>query len=766
MILTLGLNGYAPPLALATGQTEIRTVYVSDTGNDINTGASAQAALQTLAAAIEKAEGGGTIIICGELTITDLQTYIKLLDGNLTITGKDNTTDYHGKLTIQHTTPNKTVYLHCQSPVQFEYLQIDSVGNKTLEIYSGVSLTMGKGMTITENGDRLTGNTVVVRGGVRLENCVSSSITILSGTFGYVAGGNNKKNVTNSTITIGGSAEILSFVQGGGTDKTVTNSTITVNGCYIPKLYIGGYGTTKSNNSTVSANDATIGLLADMRSPGNGAAIQGNVSIELTRTSVNSLSLNSVPPQGQEDVVIRDCGIMRLDGLFDGFDNASIYGDTTIYIGNFIRPTTNLFVDSGASIVLDEIFNKEIPAYTGNGSITISKIPITDITTNYQGSQLLRYTRVAGADGTVRSAQGIAGYENYIIVLLNGGTANIYDMESETPGTPVAAFDLASFNVKNPDDRYTNHCNSVVFGSQKFKMSDPFPLLYITTGHTYDTDKYGYIAHCSVERIIYDELTKTWSTQIVQTIIFNDNDYPTTYDPSTNTFTYPNNVATGFVNTEGYEKIGRGWPTWFVDSSPTAETSGYIYTFRSRFGSTITAEKADIQNYGITDYMTDNAFIITKFNLPKLPDTETDFGQVVTLTPQDIVDQFTTAFSLYYTQGGTMYQNNIYFMCGHGEQTLGFKDGMNVFNVADKKIISKVDLSTSVFALEELQGALIYNGQLVINTNNNKLYRFDYIHSDWLIDTEASYESMICEKIIDCVSGQTVQTRQTPVLVD
>lgn len=234
------------------------------------------------------------------------------------------------------------------------------------------------------------------------------------------------------------------------------------------------------------------------------------------------------------------------------------------------------------------------------------------------------------------------------------------------------------------------------------------------------------------------------------------------YDYTANAFVYPDRPELGFYNVNNYERIGWGWPTWFVDSAPTNETEGYIYTFRSRFQSTIAGEAEDQARYGISDYETDNAFIITKFELPELPASESDFGRVITLTPMDIEDQFTTEFSLYYTQGGTMYQNNIYFMCGHGEQLHGFKNGLNVFNVKDKRIISKVDLSSSTLANEEMQGALVYNGKIVVNTNNFNMYLLDYVESDWLTYQPATLTEDGIEVIIDCTSGEIRDSRVIP----
>lgn len=709
---------------------------------------------------------GGTIVVCGDLTLTDKQSYIEIESGNEVIITGEN---YNGTIIVNQLTDSTTnALIHCKSPVEFNNITIDYIGNGTLELYAGPSLTVGDGVVTKANGMDLTSNSIVIRGGVRSSGCNTSEINVNSGTWGYISGGNNKKVVTNSYITVGGSTQVLSFIQAGGTNHTVSNSIISVSDISVPSIYTGGYGSAQTGACELTLDSSIVEAIYGVRNAADGASINRTVTINVINTFIPVIDFTSVTPVGQVSLSVLDGGVFQVDSMFDGIDNVTIDGDTTLYIRNFVAPTNLFYVGSNAQVVLDISCNSSIPAYTGNGSVSLATMPITDFGCNYQGSLLMQHNRVATiCDGRSRSAQGIAGYQNYIVVLYNGGTAAIYDMYSSSPEVPVGVVDLESININMPDSRYTNHCNSAVFGSEKWDDNDPLPLLYVTTGHSYEADEDGYIARCSVERFTYNEVTG-WQTETVQTIVFNDNDYcadtfvPSNrlpYDSSSNAFIYPDRPELGFYNTNQFERIGWGWPTWFVDSCPTSETDGYIYTFRSRFQSTIAGETEDQNRYGITDYETDNGYIITKFALPELPESESNFGQVVYLTPVDIEDQFTTEFSMYYTQGGTMYQNNIYFMCGHGEQTHGFKNGMTVFNVKDKRIISKVDLSTASLSDEEMQGALIYNGNLIVNTNHFNLYKMDYIESDWLTYPTESGMGDYIEVKIDCVSGMIRDTR-------
>ena len=61
-----------------------------------------------------------------------------------------------------------------------------------------------------------------------------------------------------------------------------------------------------------------------------------------------------------------------------------------------------------------------------------------------------------------------------------------------------------------------------------------------------------------------------------------------------------------------------------------------------------------------------------------------------------------------------------------------------------------------------MQGALVYNGKIVVNTNNFNLYLLDYIESDWLTYQPATLTKDGIEVIIDCASGEIRDSRVIP----
>ena len=80
------------------------------------------------------------------------------------------------------------------------------------------------------------------------------------------------------------------------------------------------------------------------------------------------------------------------------------------------------------------------------------------------------------------SMQGTAIYGEYLFVANNEAVLKVYDIPS---GKLLDTYQLAS---DTPDlaknDPHANHANQMMFGAEKWAESDPFPLLYISTGNT------------------------------------------------------------------------------------------------------------------------------------------------------------------------------------------------------------------------------------------------------------------------------------------
>lgn len=399
----------------------------------------------------------------------------------------------------------------------------------------------------------------------------------------------------------------------------------------------------------------------------------------------------------------------------------------------------------------------------------------------YQETELLAMPNVVPEGANKGAYQGTAIYGDYVVQCFDRGYVNLFDLSAENKETPIAAFKLGSYNDGDEASRpagetwdpsfYRNHANQAMFGAKKWDENDPFPLLYVTAGKKgWKMNDGSFIVRCAIERICYDE-EKGWYAQTVQTIAYNDiafTDQGTGREAMVKLkdgkFTYSGTAD--WPNTKQYEQPCWGWPAWFVDSDPTEVTGGKVYIHSARFctawsavGNTFAGNFSNaIENFNYSDH---NAYIITEFDMPALPEREQDFGQTVFLTPADITGQFTTEYDIWGTQGGTLYQGRIYYPFGFGwlegqEDFLERRNGLRVYDIAQEKLIAKIELwEDSKMKASEPEGCAIYNGRLALsyNTGGMNLWQFEYVESMELPDPNDPAKRVT----IDCLSGNILK---------
>lgn len=373
----------------------------------------------------------------------------------------------------------------------------------------------------------------------------------------------------------------------------------------------------------------------------------------------------------------------------------------------------------------------------------------------YREERLLTMENIP-PEGVERQAyQGMAIYENYVVQCYHFGYVNLYDLNRENAGSPVGVFRLASYNdgseAMRPEGEqwdstfYANHCNQVMFGPKKWRESDPFPLLYVTTGKKgWKMEDGSYIAKCAVERILFDRKTGQWTSRLVQTIEYNDAGYVDEGSGREGTVTVKNGKFTysdteSWRNTQGYEVPCWGWPAGFADSCPTEATENKFYLFGARFCTSHAA--AGVTSSGDYsrvieefDNIKHNNYLITRFSLPELPGTEEEFGRTVTLTPADIENQFAVGYDIGGTQGGILYRGRIYYAFGFGAQPgekdfAGKRNGIRVFDIERESIAAKIELwKNSAMRTKEPESCGIYQGRLAVNynTGENNLWILDW----------------------------------------
>ena len=351
---------------------------------------------------------------------------------------------------------------------------------------------------------------------------------------------------------------------------------------------------------------------------------------------------------------------------------------------------------------------------------------------DYSNFTLTQITSIANN----HAAQGTAAYANDLFICDKYGYCHMYTMPD---GEFVDKFPLGSMN--SAEGPTQNHSNQMMFGPEKFDDDDPYPLLYVTTGYSNDHDGTGtYYAKCSVERIRHSE-ERGWYAEIVQTIAFNDKEkIPEDNMNGTLSKMYKDGKflytsGNEYDASAGYQKIGYGWPHFYIDSAPTDATEDKLYIYSTRFRGSEHWENEAKKNYAKSNFEQDNSYIFTTFEIPDLPDDEDDedYGKTVTLYPKDIIGQFETKFDTYAFQGGTMCGGRVFHSYGDGKQKGKHRDAILVFDIAEQKKVGKLELHTTKMASWEPECCFFYDGKLSLSAYNMNednqivnIYSFDF----------------------------------------
>ncbi len=281
--------------------------------------------------------------------------------------------------------------------------------------------------------------------------------------------------------------------------------------------------------------------------------------------------------------------------------------------------------------------------------------------------------------GQKKSYQGFAVHGDTAFQYFHSGLVAAFDLKTRAP-EPIAVFKFGSFADNEPDKRYANHANQGMFGKAFYAPGDEFPLLYVTAGNSGEQDALGFIGRCTVERIL--RTPDGFTSECVQTIVYNDEG----------------------IGATPWETPGWGWFAHFADTE-----GGWYYTLSARFRTTT----------AFIDKFDENRYIITKFRLPERKEK----GETVVLHPSDIVDQTLFPFDTFFTQGGVLKDNKIWYTFGLGTET--YPDRIRVFDLEKREIVLRLDLSASIFGGEELECIDFYDGKLLVNTQAGKFYQIE-----------------------------------------
>ena len=278
----------------------------------------------------------------------------------------------------------------------------------------------------------------------------------------------------------------------------------------------------------------------------------------------------------------------------------------------------------------------------------------------------------------VPNTQGMGIWEDRAFMLYDTGVCAVFDLKTRS-GKPLDVFPLASYNTGKPSRDYLNHANSCMFGAAH-RGDNPIPLLYATIGTGIGYDEDGYFYRCSVEDL-QEQADGTFRAEIVQTICY----HPQGQLP------------------QGVEAPCWGSPCFLVDND-----TGFLYIFSARYRT----------KRGCTPEGKENAYIITKFNLP-----DPAQGGMIRLGPEDILDQFCVSSDVLFTQGGTIYKSKLYYTFGYPKG--GYPLQIMVFDLQRKTLCAQIGNLTEAFEEEEIECCDIYRNRLLCNTCAGSIFALE-----------------------------------------
>lgn len=711
------------PKAEASTATDI--VFVSEDGSDSNSGTSELQALKTFQKAFDILDGrGGTIVVCGDVAIIDGATSTKSTihydvpeqAGKLTITGKYNGIDYNGNLMLGAKNNGAKIILGFLSETYIGDIEIcyncEKKTGTSAEIWSGTKLVIGEGVKTSATGKK---NKITIRTGLYDTNCGEAWLTVLSGEWNYIQGGNSRKNVGISHLSFGGTA-LAQYIQCGGTNTNVNVSKAEITGGAVAKaLYANGYGTStktaQMNTSEITIQGGEITALYDARN--EYSPISGSVTLTFTGNGadhVNEINMNYANMvAGNKEMVFSNTYNPAIQSNISSWDDVVIKNNGTVtFLTEYCAPTGTLVIEAGSQALFNAAVNNSVPQHAGSGTVSLTN-NISRTHSNYIESFVMALENPKAPDGTdIVKEQGMALWGDEIFVFQNSGLCSVYDLNTKA-SQPIDKFMLGSYNTGTPSSAYENHCNTVMFGENHYVdpqsgITNPIPLLYVRTGNDSGQDSDGYYNRLAIENVERDESNGvvTFTSTLLQTIIYSD-----FYDGTKTVVDYNNEHNTSYVPVAGF-----GSPMWLVD---TENQALYILSAKYR---TIYGAVGDTDTYPGYNSTADNYYVITKFQLPDLQD-----GSQVILTPMDIVDQFTTPFTAFATQGGTLYNNKIIYTFGFGQIKELNPNKIVIFDLGGKQIQSELELWDSMFAFDEVESCVVYGNSLLVNTQDGYIYR-------------------------------------------
>lgn len=313
-------------------------VYLSSKGNYANGGTSLSDAVDTLGVAVAKlANSGGIIVVCDEVDVK--RTHFVECGGEVTITSVYGGVDYRktgaklnisGIITLLSDVKLENVNIHATASSQ-----CFNVGYNNFTVGDGVVCTQDEGVTpLSINaGYRLASGVISAETVSCHEDC---TITVKSGTWDFVRGGNNRTDPLCPVGTVDKGAKLSIYISGGtfthvGTlDVNTATGKNNVDGEVYMEISGGDFagdvaavcnvGTNKTSTPAAINGDITLKILGGtfggrvaLYHSDSAPRVSGNANLVVARTHDNVVDKN-----GYTSVEVIDVATLLGDSNNDG----------------------------------------------------------------------------------------------------------------------------------------------------------------------------------------------------------------------------------------------------------------------------------------------------------------------------------------------------------------------------------------------------------------------------------------------------------------
>ena len=352
---------------------ELGVVYLDGTAATCGGGATIGNPVNSFAAAYARLKNtGGTIVVTGNVTLSETYPAFPAKSGKVTVTGKYNGQNYSTSL-LFNCSANQIVQF--KSETEFNNLTFNRTGAGYVEIATGPKLTFGEGMTMLTAGNALpTGNVFMVRAGNATWSgnsagkCASAEFTMLSGTISYVQGGNKWTHTGVVTINIGGTAVIKDHVQGSGVNGfSVDTVTLNIDGGTIPTLYLSGHAASSVNNAVTVNIKNLNGTVVDYQRSNSTGYAKGSLTLNVENSTLASLAISSEPVGGDLAVTLKDTtvsGGFTINGAGKG-----VTGNVSVTLDNANVTSLDGIGDTGVTGTVS-LTLKNCPSYTSSNTFS------------------------------------------------------------------------------------------------------------------------------------------------------------------------------------------------------------------------------------------------------------------------------------------------------------------------------------------------------------------------------------------------------------